>query len=116
MKTILEKQAYEKNRQLKLKNEVFNAYGGFMCNCCDETIKEFLSLDHINNNGAEERKKNLGGQNQSGTKFYRWLKQNKFPRKEDYQILCMNCNTGKRLNSGVCPHITQNSVKRTDGS
>jgi hypothetical protein len=21
-----------------------------------------------------------------------------------YQVLCMNCNHGKRMNNGVCPH------------
>ncbi len=41
----------------KLKQECFNAYGGNKCACC-KIIKrtEFLTLDHINNDGAEERR------------------------------------------------------------
>ena len=41
-----------------------------------------------------------------GTKFYRWLKRNNFP--EGFQVLCFNCNCGKEINKGVCPHKSKN--------
>src|SRR4051794_13956851 len=42
----------------RLTVETHNAYGG-KCICCGESKHEYLELDHINNNGAEERR-NLG--------------------------------------------------------
>ena len=81
-------------RELKL--EVFEAYGGVVCACCGETIETFLTIDHINNDGNEHRKK-IGR-----TSVYRWLKKQNFPL--GYQVLCFNCNMGKQLNGGVCPH------------
>ena len=68
--------------------------GKFECACCGETMYEFLSIDHINNDGAEHRKK-------IGTNIMGWLIKNNFP--EGFQILCMNCNYGKRF-TGICPH------------
>jgi hypothetical protein len=89
--------------------QVFEAYGGYKCNCCGETEPLFLSIDHIDNNGAEERKS--GQYAGSGYSFYRWLRKSGFP--PGYQVLCMNCNTGKHKNGGVCPHHTSSSLKGT---
>jgi len=85
-----------KLRMQFLKNEVYNAYGGYQCVCCGETIKQFLSLDHINNDGNKHRKI------VDRRKIYHWLKKNNFPL--GYQVLCMNCNFGKARNNGICPH------------
>ena len=78
--------------------QILNHYGNH-CACCGETIKQFLSIDHIKGGGNKHRKKI---KNKGGKKFYAWLIKNKFPK--DYQILCMNCNWGKRMNRGICPH------------
>jgi hypothetical protein len=32
----------------------------------------------------------------------RYIIKNNYP--DDFQILCANCNWGKQLNGGVCPH------------
>jgi hypothetical protein len=82
------------------RSQVFEAYGGYKCNCCGETEPMFLSIDHVDNNGAEERKSGLYAG--SGVGFYQWLRKSGFP--PGYQVLCMNCNTGKHKNGGVCPH------------
>ena len=87
------KRRHEENKKL-----VFEAYGGAICNCCGETQPEFLSIDHINNDGAEHRRE-IGN---SGSRIYQWLRIHNFP--EGFQVLCMNCQTGKRINNGVCPH------------
>lgn len=83
-----------------LRKEVFEAYGGFRCACCGETEPLFLSVDHIYNDGNQMR--GSGGHPKGGTSFYQWIKRHKFP--PGFQILCMNCNTGKHRNGGVCPH------------
>lgn len=74
---------------LSVKIKIIEGYGG-KCACCDESSIEFLTIDHINND------------NKSGGKLYRWLIKNNFP-KENYQILCYNCNYAKGF-FGYCPH------------
>ena len=70
---------------------------GSVCACCGETEPAFLTIDHVNGDGAEDRKKH-GGHRQ--LRF--WLSQQ--PKLPDYRMLCWNCNCGRRLNNGVCPH------------
>jgi hypothetical protein len=90
-------------RRKKLKEKVFEEYGGSICRCCGEDNLYFLTIDHINNDGAEERRK-LFGKSTTGLNFYEWLTKNNFPNPEKYQVLCMNCNFGKARNNGICPH------------
>ena len=92
--------AKTKRNNDRCRDKVFEAYGGYKCNCCGETERMFLSIDHVNNDGAEERKS--GKYSGSGTAFYTWLRKNNFP--SGYQVLCMNCQIGKHKNGGVCPH------------
>lgn len=89
-----------KRNQDKQRRAVYDAYGGYKCNCCGEAEKMFLSIDHVHNDGADMRKAKL--YSGSGTGFYQWLIKNKFP--EGFQVLCMNCQVGKHKNGGVCPH------------
>jgi hypothetical protein len=89
-----------KRNQAKCRDEIYSAYGGYKCNCCGEAERMFLSIDHVNNDGAQERKS--GKYNGSGSAFYTWLRKNNFPT--GYQVLCMNCQIGKHKNGGVCPH------------
>jgi hypothetical protein len=74
-------------RKLELLSEF-----GWKCQCCGETMPQFLTLDHIV--GRENNKPNM----------YQWLQAKKegFP-KDKYQLLCMNCNFAKG-HWGVCPH------------
>lgn len=85
-------QAYEKKRgpvrHLELKNKVFNHYGRKCVHCGNEDFNH-LTLDHINNDGAENRK-TLGT---CGNNFYRWIVKNDYP--EGLQVLCANCNFRK---------------------
>lgn len=82
-------------RNLKL--EVITEYGG-KCSCCNEIILDFLTIDHINDNGKADRR--LYG---CGANFYRALKRLGYP-KQGYRVLCFNCNCGRRINGGICPH------------
>jgi hypothetical protein len=81
-----------------LRVEVLNRYGG-RCACCGESQYEFLSIDHINNDGAEHRRE-VG----RGASICRWLKKNNYPA--GFQVLCMNCNCAKGW-YGMCPHQTR---------
>lgn len=82
---------------LELKNIILEKYGG-SCNCCGITYSRILTVDHIDGNGANFRRvKRL-----VGSHFHRWLRDNNFP-KDNYQILCRNCNSGKRQHKH-CPH------------
>lgn len=84
-------------RYQELRQTVIIAYGG-KCVCCGITEPKFLTIDHINNNGALERK-SFG---LKGRKMYAWLVRNNFP-KDNYQLLCYNCNCTKGF-YGRCPH------------
>lgn len=81
------------------KEKVFKHYGG-KCVCCGEDESNFLAIDHIQGRGNTHRKKI----NKYGSTFFKWLVDNNFPI--DFHILCHNCNVGKFLNGGVCPHET----------
>ena len=89
----------EKTRRLNgaMKEIVFSHYGWF-CACCGEKERAFLSMDHVNNDGYKDR----ASGSRSSAKLYRKIKKQGFPK--TYQVLCMNCNFGKRMNNGVCPH------------
>lgn len=86
-----------RNREKILKKLVYNEYGN-KCACCGETIKPFLTIDHINNDGHIHRKKT-----KNAMMFYLDIIKQGFPKTE-YRILCWNCNCGRRFNNGVCPH------------
>ena len=84
----------------KLRVEVLTHYGnGFLtCVCCGENHFEFLTLDHVNGKGKEDRKK------YPATMLPRRLRRLGFP--PGYRTLCYNCNCSLGVN-GYCPH--QNS-------
>jgi hypothetical protein len=78
------------------RRKVFEHYG-LSCACCGESTYEFLSIDHMNNDGAEHRRK----LNIAKNGLYQWLINNNFP--EGFQTLCYNCNFAKG-HYGKCPH------------
>ena len=53
----MDAKASSKKKKDKIKDEFFAVYGGYRCNCCGETERMFLTLDHINNDGGNFRKK-----------------------------------------------------------
>ena len=80
-----------------LKSEAFEAYGGAICRCCEEALKGFLTIDHIDGVTKVERKRQG-----LGTVLYQWLRSHNYPA--GFQVLCYNCNLGRAHNDGVCPH------------
>jgi len=88
-----------KKRGAELRAAVLLAYGN-VCACCGESHKEFLVIDHVDDNGAAHRRQLFGSQKGSGQATYRWLQSNGFP--PGFQTLCHNCNWAKA--HGGCPH------------
>jgi len=85
----------KKKYEDRLKKIVFAHYGK-KCACCGEDNIKFLSIDHINGGGTKHRKKI------KGEKIYVWLYKEGLPK--GFQTLCFNCNWGKHINGGICPH------------
>lgn len=104
MKNPEKRRKYQVSWRWKLRMEIIEAYGG-RCVCCRESTPEFLQIDHIHDDGAKmrnEQKEQVGGA------LYRKLRSLGFP-KENYQLLCANCNSAKSFFS-ICPHnIQENS-------
>jgi hypothetical protein len=78
--------------------QIFDMYG-WECACCGEDNPAFLTVDHVNGRGREDRKGNG-----SGTPYL-----NRIIKEHDntkYQILCWNCNCARtyRGKDGNCPH------------
>ena len=82
----------------KVRTLALEAYGG-RCACCGEGTPEFLSIDHVNNDGEAHRRELKG----YGRAIYQWLKRNGYPQDGRFQLLCHNCNMAKGLYGG-CPH------------
>lgn len=85
----------------RLKKLVYDSYGN-KCNCCGETGKSFLQIDHVNNDGNLHRRNRKNKGYSSNILYLDIIRQN-FPNR--YQILCANCNWSKRVNKGSCEHI-----------
>lgn len=99
-------------QQMNLKYSVLSHYGGGKCACvkCGFDDLRALSIDHINNDGGEHRKRVGNG----GSVMYRWLLNNGYP--DGLQTLCMNCQFIRKFESKPTriPKKHQNSLtKRT---
>ena len=95
------------DRNAKSKEAVLKHYSGSdvpYCACCGETASEFLTIDHIDGNGAEHRRKNGYG---TGWHTYYWLIQNNYP--DGFRVLCFNCNSARGF-FGYCPHEKQREI------
>jgi len=71
--------------QEKLKAGTLAAYGG-RCALCGETNVEFLSIDHVANDGAKHRQE----LNPNQSTIHIWARRNGYP--SSLRCLCMNCN------------------------
>lgn len=83
----------------KLRAEFLKEYGGH-CACCGESEPLFLQLDHIFSDGHHHRRSE---RIETATVMLAKLKKAGWP-KDRFRILCCNCNFGRSLNGGVCPH------------
>jgi hypothetical protein len=96
------RKAQLKSKYHQLRSEMFDAYG-HACTCCGEAHREFLTLEHLKGGGTKHRRA-AGGTYQ----ILLALKASGWP-KDDYTVLCMNCNWAERWGD-PCPHKT-NGIK-----
>jgi len=81
----------------RLRAEMISAYGS-KCVCCGESRPQFLTVDHKDGSGARHRKQIGDG----AGRLRQYLRANGYP-KDNYQLLCFNCNCSKGF-YGRCPH------------
>lgn len=104
-KKIYRKQYYADNREAilsvnreyarKRRLDVLSHYsnGAMDCECCGESVLEFLTIDHIDGGGRKHRMKH--------NNIYYILKKDGYPA--GYRVLCFNCNSAMGI-YGICPH------------
>lgn len=86
-------QEYHQRTHAKLKESVINIYsdGEAVCSRCGQGDIDVLCLDHINNDGAMDRRHRVV----VGTRLYKQLRDHDYPN--GFQVLCYNCNFKKHL-------------------
>ena len=86
-----------REERTRLKDEAIARYSDGTCSCvrCGFNDPRALQIDHINDDGADQRREVGGSRTSAGTTFYRWLRRNKYP--DGYQVLCANCNWIKEI-------------------
>lgn len=106
-KTWLKYSNEQKRHREKLRYTVIEHYsnGTMACACCKEDTYQFLAIDHIIPVGRKPK----DGSPRSSAVLYRWLIRNGFPN--GYRILCHNCNVGRQINGGTCPHEEVTNAK-----
>lgn len=82
----------QREKQIEQKKAILTYYGEGKLACvrCGFDDARALTIDHINNDGANHRKIL---NNKTGYHFYRWLKKNDYPK--GFQTLCCNCQSIK---------------------
>jgi hypothetical protein len=98
-----EYRAIHRRSRIKLKADVIDAYGG-KCSCCGEWRIEFLTIDHVDGGGTQHRiaLATKADGKVGGRRFYQLLRIQGYPA--GYEVMCWNCNCGRQLNGGTCPH------------
>lgn len=93
---------YQVDRRIQIREFVYTAYGN-KCACppCGEIRWQFLTLDHVNDDGAEHRKQEPN----TSKALVEWAYKNGCP--PSLRLHCWNCNNGRERNKGVCPHLTE---------
>lgn len=76
-------------RSIKL--ECLENYGGLRCDCGKDDA-DVLTLDHVNDDGAEHRRET----GTRGFNFYMMLRKSGFPSEPPLQVMCLNCQIKKR--------------------
>jgi hypothetical protein len=96
---ISKQKVYDLARHWRNRIEVLTHYGG-RCAVCGISNLQYLTIDHIDGNGADHREEVMGNRKTAGWNFYRWLKLNNYP--PGFQVLCYNHNASKENHPKIC--------------
>ena len=103
---LMEKNKLQRRRRrLRLRDQILDAYG-HACACCGETTREFLAIDHVNNDGHKDRR-----EDSSDIRRFQKIIADGFP--DRFQLLCHNCHHAKtfyKYKTCPCKRKTQNSA------
>jgi hypothetical protein len=88
-------------RSQKVKQNIVEAYGG-QCVYCGECRLPYLTIDHINQDGATQRR---NAPRSWGMAFYNLLRKQGYP--SEFRCLCYNCNLLAYLESRPEPSQTR---------
>jgi len=80
-----------------LRAQFITLYGG-KCQCCGESRQDFLTLEHRNGDGFVDRRL----RHMNTQRMYKEALAH--PDPEHYELLCCNCQWGRYINGGICPH------------
>lgn len=108
--------AYRRQRR----QEMIDAYGG-CCACCGEREFAFLTLDHINGDGAADRRSHMRNPSSHAQQapahaqdaIVRELRAAGWPKDGRFRILCWNCQWGWRRPEG-CPNQATTCLRTDD--
>lgn len=89
-----------KIRYQERRDRILMKYGN-RCECCNESRREFLAMDHVYGGGMKERK-TIGP---TGI----WKKLDKNDRLPEYRILCHDCNMALGF-YGYYPHDSEDGI------
>lgn len=101
LSNIQYRKTYMQNYRDRMRQAALDHYGS-ICACCGEQQKEFLCFDHINNDGAAQRREDI-----YATNLPSWFKKHGYP--PGFQTLCHNCNHAKAVYT-ICPHRQEPGV------
>ena len=85
-----------------LRKELLDMYG-HRCACCGESHDQFLTLDHVNGGGSQQRK--------TRGAFVVLKEAIDANDPAQFRILCFNCHLGAHANGGICPHKNPKGAK-----
>jgi hypothetical protein len=99
--------AWSRGRAQMIRCEVKKYLGG-KCVCCGEREPEFLTIDHVRNDAADDRKRFKKTAHDRSISVYVYEEIYRAIRNqlsmERWQLLCFNCNSSKHFGHGVCAH------------
>lgn len=103
-RSLVQRRMDNKSILFKIKLQLIEGYGG-KCSCCGEDNYLFLTIDHVFNDGYQDRKEKKYNQ----YNFYKQIINENFPTK--YRLLCYNCNCCRGF-YGKCYHELCRSLNK----
>ena len=89
----LEKNRVYQNEKTRALRAVVLSHYGNCCGFCGESIVEFLTIDHVNDDGCLHRTR--AGNRVRNCGLYREIIESGFS--DRFQVLCFNCNCSKQI-------------------